>query len=292
MVQEVIHEKIKLFLRSLVTSLFPGDFPSNRKGARGVEPMETREYRPGDDYKAIDYALSIKMKKRYVRLKREEKTAKLIFLIDRSKSGEFGTSQRKEDLQALLVDAFVYAGAHEGCQTAFVPFTDQVELEALSWPPKFHSIIRACQDAEEVFRRKPKGKLTGLSTGLNWLNRRREVSRSLVFLVSDFISPLNYFDSLSLVSLRHDLIPLVVRDKKEEELPKFRGFADIEDLETGQTKYLNLSKGTQQSSEYLKLFKKLNLDWVKFFTDETLEELGQKLRIFFEQRKRRRRRWV
>lgn len=285
-----MRRKIKVTLRRLVSNLFSGDHASNRKGIRGPEMIEVRKYYPGDDPRGVDFKISAKKptKELFLRLKRQERAGRLIFLIDRSKSGEFGSTQSKEELQALLVDALAFAGAHEGCQIAFISFTDK--LEDLHWPPQF-GIDRACERAETLFKRKPKGRLTDLNIGLNFLNYH-PVSCSLVFLVSDFLTPFNYAQSLKLVAFKHDFVPLIIRDRMEENLPKLRGFVSLEDLETGQMKHLNLSKISQAQDEYFHLFKNLNLDWLEFFTDETPEELAQKLRKFFEQRKRRRRRWV
>lgn len=280
--------EVKIYLRRLVSNLFSGDYLSNQRAARGPEPMVLREFRPGDDTKAIDLKVSAKKGKLFVRLKRAERAGRLIFLIDRSKSGEFGTCEAKLELQALLVDVLAYAGAHEGCQTAFISFTDQ--LESIYWPPQF-GIEKACEKAKEIFTRIPKGTLTDLNVGLRFLTFN-PVSCSLVFLVSDFLSPLNYTKALSIVALKHDLVPLIIKDRMEEELPKLRGFVSLEDIETGQDKYLNLRKESPKGDQYLGLFRKLNLDWLECYTQETSEELEHKLREFFEARRRRRKRWV
>ncbi len=287
--------QIKITLRKLVSNLFSGDFTSNQKWTRGPEPMEIKGFDPTvDDPRDIDFKLSAKEGEYLVRLKRAERAGRIIFLIDRSKSGEFGSCEAKQELQALLINALTYAGAHAGCQTAFISFTNR--LEEVYWPPQF-GIEKACEKAEEIFKRSPKGELTDLNVGLQFINQN-PVSCSLVVLISDFLNPFDYKESLITVALKHDLVPVIIRDKKEEELPKLRGFINVEDMESGQRRYLDLAKVCQQDAKHFELFKRLNLNWLTCYTDEisddtdeSLEQLAQKLRRFFEQRKRRRRRW-
>jgi len=281
--------EIKITFRKRVSNLFSGDFTSNQKWTRGPEPMEIKEFDPTvDDPRDIDFKLSAKEGEYLVRLKRAERAGRIIFLIDRSKSGEFGSCEAKQELQALLVDVLAYAGAHAGCQTAFISFTDQ--LEGIYWPPQF-GIERAYIRAEEIFKRKVKGTLTDLNVGLRFLSYN-PVSCSLVFLVSDFLPPFDYAKSLSMVGLKHDLVPVIIRDRMEEQLPKARGFVTLKDIETGQIRHLNLSRVSGEEKPYFDLFKKLNLDWLECWTDESgnIQKLEQKLRKFFEARKTRRKR--
>ncbi len=288
--------QIKIILRKKVSNLFSGDFTSNQKRTRGPEPMEIKEFDPTiDDPRDIDFKLSAKEGVYLVRLKRAERAGRIIFVVDRSKSGKFGSCEAKLELQALLVDVLTYAGAHAGCQTAFISFTNK--LEEVYWPPQF-GIEKACEKAEEIFKRSPKGALTDLNVGLQFINQN-PVSCSLVILISDFFSPFDYKKSLITVALKHDLVPVIIRDRKEEELPKLRGFIDTKEIETGQRKHLNLAKVRAQDTRHLELFKRLNLDWLTFHTDEisddigkSLERLAQKLKKFFEARKGRRKRWV
>ena len=126
-----------------------------------------------------------------------------------------------------------------------------------------------------------------LTVRFNFLNGKR-FTPSLVFVLSDFLAPFDYERSLKSLIKKHDVVPIVISDKREEVFPKTRGFVAIKDLETKSVKYLDLSKGLFANQQQLKLFSKLNLDYLTLMTDKNEVQWTSALSDYFDRRVRRR----
>ncbi len=278
--------RLRFTLRRLVSGLFPGRFLSNRKGLRGYEMEELRAFRLGDDSRGLHRKASIKRDKPVVSLKEIEKAAAFLFLVDRSKSGKFGTSgSTKEDLQTSLLTLLASPAAQDGNQVGFLVFTDRVEEY---WPPR-SGLRRTLQRLKQVSSYRVVGSLTDLNPVFEYLNRLN-LSTSVVIVLSDFIASQNFEDSLEVASGRHDIIPIILEDHRERELPRIRGFVSLRDIETGKLKYVDLNRGLPRNDCVLEVFKTLNLDWLAITTDETAEERIRKIANFFGKRRKKRKR--
>lgn len=276
--------RLRFSLRRLVSGLFPGRFLSTQKGPRGYEIEELTKFRPGMDPRALDRKASIKRGELIVALKEVEKAAKFIFLVDKSKSGKFGTSGlTKEDLQTSLLDLLApLAAAHEN-QVGFIVFTDRIEKY---WPPR-SGFQRTLERVRQMSSYATEGSLTDLNSALVYLNRLN-LSTGAVVILSDFIAPLDFKYSLEIASAKHDVVPIVLKDKREQELPKIKGSVPLRDMESGKLKYVDLSQGFLKEISVFEVFKEFNLDWLVMTTDETEEERIRKLANFFRKRRKKR----
>ena len=220
----------------------------------------------------------------HVRLKLVDKRTNIFFLIDKSGSKKFGSSSfTKEDIQSSIVSILVQAATETGNPVSFVTFTDRIEKYISPQPGQRESI----RITENVLGDKTKGILTDINCAFGFLNNMK-FAPSLVFVLSDFLAPFNYESSLKYLVKKHDVIPIIISDLREESFPRARGFVAVRDLETRNIKYLDLSKGPHTKLQYLNLFNKLNLDYLTLMTDQNEEQWAMALSDFFDKRMRRR----
>jgi len=280
--------RLKFSLRRLVSELFPGGFPSTQKGLRGYEIEELRGFRFGDDPRALHRKASVKRGELVVSLKKEiQKTARFLFLVDRSRSVEFGTSRlTKEDLQTFLLTLLAPLAAEDGNQVGFITFTDRIEEY---WPPRF-GVRGILERVGQVSSHGTAASLTDLNPVFEHLNRLN-LSTSIIIVLSDFIAPMNFERSLEMAWRKHDVIPIVLEDERERGLPKMRGFVALRDMESGRLKYVDLNQAFVRDNSVFEVFKKLNLDWLVITTNETEGERIRKLANFFRKRRKKRKRW-
>jgi len=141
--------------------------------------------------------------------------------------------------------------------------------------------------AENMVNGKVEGRRTNINCAFKFLNSKR-FAPSLVFVLSDFFAPFDYESSLKSLVRKHDVIPIIISDIREESLPKTRGFVAVKDLETQGVKYLDLSQDLIANLQHIKLFNKLNLGYLTLKTDMNEEQWISSLSDFFDKRIRRR----
>ena len=139
----------------------------------------------------------------------------------------------------------------------------------------------------ETVTDKVKGRRTDIDCAFKFLNSLR-FTPSLVFVLSDFFAPFDYESSLKSLVRKHDVIPIIISDIREESLPKVRGFVAVKDLETQGVKYLDLSQDLIVNQQHIDLFNKLNLGHLTLKTDQGEERWVSSLSDFFDKRIRRR----
>lgn len=268
----------------MVANLFEGSFPSYLSATRGIELDELRQYQPGDEFRAIDWKATTRTGNLHVRLKLVDKRTNVFFLIDKSGSKKFGSvNLTKEEIQLSIISILVQAATETGNLVSFVTFTDKIE----KYIPPQSGQKEGLRLAENIMREKTEGIRTNINCAFNFLNGMR-FTPSLVFVLSDFLAPFDYERSLKSLIKKHDIIPIVISDIREEILPKTRGFLTIKDMETNSVKYLDLSKGLSADQKQLDLFGNLNLDYLKLMTDENEEQWTSALSDYFDRRIRRR----
>ncbi|ODS33848.1 MAG: hypothetical protein SCARUB_01009 [Candidatus Scalindua rubra] len=268
----------------MVANLFEGAFSSYLNATRGIELDELRQYQPGDEFRAIDWKATARTGVLHVRLKLVDKRTNIFFLIDRSGSKKFGsTNFTKEDIQSSIISILVQSATETGNLVSFITFTDRIE----KYLPPQSGQKESIRIAENIMYDRNKGILTDINCAFEFLNGM-QFTPSLVFVLSDFLAPFNYEKSLKSLVKKHDVIPVIISDIREETLPKTRGFVAIKDLETQSVKYLDLSKGLFANSQHFNLFSKLNLDYLTLMTDQNEEQWTRALSDFFDKRMRRR----
>ena len=279
-----MRSKIRLYLQRMVANLFEGSFSSYVNSTRGIELDELRQYQPGDEFRSIDWKTTARTGSLHVRLKLVDKRTNIFFLIDRSGSKKFGSAQfTKEEIQSSIISLLVQSATETGNLVSFISFTDEIE-----------NYIRPHAGQKEGLRlagNMMSGKIKGIRTNINcaftFLNSMR-FAPSLVFVLSDFFAPFDYESSLKSLVKKHDVIPIIISDIREEILPRARGFLAVKDLETQGVKYLDLSQDLFANPQCINLFNKLNLSYLTLKTDQNEEQWAGALSDFFDKRIRRR----
>ena len=219
--------RLEITTRHLVTDVFSGQYHSVFKG-RGMEFSEVREYEPGDDIRTIDWNVTARTGKPFVKRYIEERDLTVVLLVDLSGSEQFGTrgpqkSEVAAELCALL--AFSAIGNHD--RVGLLVFTDGIERFIPPAKGRQHGL----RVIREVLAFQPRGRGTDLGLALEHLGRVLK-RRAVVFLISDFIAP-DFSRQFRTAARRHDLVGLRLVDPREREIPDL-GLCLVEDLETGE----------------------------------------------------------
>jgi uncharacterized protein (DUF58 family) len=263
--------EIEIYTNRLVNDVLAGEYHSVFKG-RGMEFSEVREYQPGDDIRNIDWNVTARMGRPFVKLHVEERELTVILLIDASASGNFGTvNQMKGELAVELCAVLAFSAIRNNDKIGLIIFTDDVEQYI---PPKKgkNHVLRVIR---ELLYFESRGTGTNIQAALEYLTRVMK-RKAVVFLVSDFIAE-GYEQSLHIISRKHDLIPITITDPREKELPEV-GLLELEDAETGEMIMLdtfdtNVRKAyrdlaLRQQTAREQLFRSMNMDHIDVRTNE------------------------
>jgi len=287
--QELIKKirQIQIYTSRMIDASFAGQYESVFKG-RGMEFDEVREYTPGDDIRTIDWNVTARTDKPYIKRFVEEREMTVMFVVDLSASGDFGTvNKAKNELAAEFCAVLAFAAAKNNDKVGLLIFTDQIELYI---PPKkgISHMLRLIR--ELMYFKMPKRK-TNISGALDYLGKVVR-KKATVFLVSDFIET-DFKKPLSLLNKRHDVIAAVVRDKAEITLPGI-GLIEFTDAETGEIILVDTSSRrfrnqysnttTQRFDELKNMLRTINIDCISISTDKPYI---QDLVRFFHVRHRR-----
>lgn len=262
---------IEIKTRRVVNSTFSGEYHSVFKG-QGMSFAEVKDYHPGDDIRLIDWNVTARMQSPFIKVFEEERELTVMLMVDLSGSGDFGTSEKtKVEIAAEIAGVLGFSAIKNQDKVGLLLFTDQVERYIPPKKSKSH-ILRILRD---IFYCNPESKLTSLKAGLEYMNNIMK-KKCIVFLISDFMDD-GYETSLKAISRRHDVIPIIIEDPKEIELPQ-AGLITLEDEETGHLIHVNSnSKHFRETFKNLnivrqnerdRLFKKLSLTAIHVKTDE------------------------
>ena len=279
--------QIQIYTSRAVNASFAGQYESVFKG-RGMQFDEVREYSPGDDIRSIDWNVTARTGRPYIKRFVEEREMTVIFAVDLSASGQFGTVRRtKNALSAEFCAVLAFAAAKNNDKVGLLVFTDRIELFI---PPKKGSrhVLRLIR--ELLYFKMPQRR-TNITMALDYLGRVIH-KKATVFLVSDFIET-DFKKPLSQLNKRHDVIAVSVRDPAEVELPDV-GLIEFADAETGEMIFIDTSSrkfrdryaGTSRQSfdELKRTLNSINVDCISISTDKPyIQDLIQ----FFHIRHRR-----
>lgn len=251
-------KKIELRSKKLVDDVFSGKYHSVFKG-QGLEFSEVREYVPGDDVRRISWNVTARRNKPYIKKYDEEREQTVMFVVDLSASGQFGSKEvTKNELIAELTAVLAFSALKNSDRAGLLTFTDIVEQYIKPKKNKKH-ILRLI---DVILSYKPKNKKTNIENALRSLNKLCK-RKAVVFLISDFYD--SNFDSLLKVTARkHDLVCIKISDPKEKEVPE-RGIFRIQDAETGLLTDIDFSS-KEVKDEYYK-----NLNLHETYLDETFK---------------------
>ena len=226
--------RIEIKTGRLVSETFAGQYESIFKG-RGIEFAEVREYAPGDDIRTIDWNVTARFGKPFIKKFIEERELTVVFLVDFSSSGKFGTGEKfKIETAAEIVSLLAMSATKNNDKVGLICFSDIIEKFVVPRKGLKH-ILRIVR---EMISFTPKNKGTNLKAALEYLNEVVK-RKAVVFLVSDFIDR-GFEKALKITAKKHDLIALRITDDLEQYLPNV-GFLEIEDRETGETSVVDTS---------------------------------------------------
>lgn len=277
---------IEIRTRLIVTNVFAGEFGSVFKG-RGMEFAEVREYLPGDDVRSIDWNVTARTGVPHVKKFIEERDQTVMFLVDASRSLDFGSVRRmKGEIAAEIAAVLAFSAIRNNDKVGAIVFTDRIELFIPPKKGKKH-VLRVIR---EMLYFRPESRGTDVGGALEYLSRvvRR---KAVVFLVSDFLSA-DYSRPLRVANRRHDLVAITFTDPREDELPPV-GLIHLVDAETGRERLVDSSSAPvreafrarrrQAREERQRLFRRYRVDSIDVSTDRSYLE---PLIAFFRRRER------
>ncbi len=267
-----------------------GNYKSGIKG-QGLAFQEVRPYQLGDDVRQIDWNVSARMNEPFIKVFTEEREMTVMLLVDVSDSGLFGTgAQSKRSLMTEVAAVCAFSAIAHGDRVGLIAMTDEVEKVVPPQKGKKHGM----RVLREVLDMSPRRRGTDLNSGLETLLHVAK-RRSVAFLISDFFAP-DYDRTLALAAAKHDVIPIVLSDPRDEVLPDV-GLARFEDFETGEDVLIDTSSSAvrehyrarhaERRAAQLRTFRKLGLDTA---TVSTAESYMRPLRDLFARRARKARR--
>ena len=276
--------RIEIHTSRIVNELLAGQWNSAFKG-RGIEFEEVRPYQIGDDVRAIDWNVTARMGRPFIKLFREEREMAVMLLVDLSASQSLGTHwQTKRELVTELSATLAFSAIKGNDKVGLTLFTDEIE----KFVPARKGTRHVLRIIRELLYCDPIGHGTSLQKVLQHLNRTAS-RRTVVFLISDF-QDTGYERALKIASSKHDIIPLVVGDQREFTMPNV-GLVRLRDAETGKMVVLDTFSranrrayeefARRQAAERDALFRSLQLEPIHIYTGEDFVE---PLRKFFHKR--------
>ncbi len=289
--KEIIKQirRIEITTNKIVNELFAGQYLSVFKG-RGMEFEEVREYIPGDDIRTIDWNVTARYGKLFIKKFKEERELTLMLLLDMSASQYFGSKNKtKAEIIAEIACILALSALKNNDRVGTIIFTNQPEL----YIPAKKSLSHVLRIVREVLYYQPKNKTTNINSALQYFYHAQK-KKCITFLFSDF-KDTGYENSLKIVAKKHDLIIVRVTDPLEQNVlpPLYFEFQDIETAKDISANFVfsDLNQKYQQQislyNEYLlQIIKKYNLDFIDISTDKNY--IDNLLKFFYKRRIRMR----
>lgn len=278
---------IEITTSRLVNTVFAGEYHSVFKG-RGMEFDEVREYDASDDVRDIDWNVTARMGHPYTKKFVEERELTVMFLVDASSSGHYGTRGRtKAETIAEICALLAFSAVKNHDRVGLIVFTDRVEKFIPPKKGKPH-VLRVVR---EILSFQPRRRATDVNAALKTLNDV-VTKRSTVFLFSDFLAA-GYERLLKVAFKKHDIIAVAVEDPTEKDFPDLPATVELEDAETGETFLLRPGRGFRERfrkgaesrrAERDALFAQIGLDRIEV---ETGKPYIDAMIRFFKTRERR-----
>ena len=268
--------KIEIKTRGLSNEIFAGKYHTAFRG-RGMSFSEVREYRAGDDVRDIDWNVTARSSKPYIKVYEEERELTMMLLVDVSASRTFGsTSHTKKNVITEIAAVLAFSAAQNNDKVGCIFFSDKIEKFIPPKKGKSHilMIIR------ELLQFKPESNRTALSEAVRYLTNVNK-KRCTTFILSDFINARSdralAEDALKIATGKHDLVGIRVWDPREAELPDV-GIVELEDSETGRKVWVDTSSRRvrehyatswqEREQQVEELLRRNRIDSVKISTDE------------------------
>ena len=292
--------RVEVRTNRLVNDTMVGAYLSHFKG-RGMDFEELREYIPGDEVRDIDWNVTYRMGRPFVKRYREERELAMVLAVDVSASSAFGSLRRtKRQFAAEIASTLAISATRSSDKVALLLFSDQVELFLPPRKGRRH-ILRLIR---EMLSFKPRCRGTNIPAALAFLNRVLH-RRAIIFLLTDFLHSVgpaftpgagrDTVQEIGLTNARHDLVCVHLHDPRESTLPP-AGLLTVEDAETGELLEVDSSRAAvrerfaatnaERLAELDRALRRAGVDTLRF---STAESFAQTLQAFFETRRGRRR---
>lgn len=234
--------KIEIKTRGLSQNIFAGEYHSAFKG-RGMIFSEVREYQPGDDIRDIDWNVTARQNKPYVKVYEEERELTVMLLIDVSGSRNFGAcGEIKKERMAEIAATLAFSSIQNNDKVGVIFFSDRIEKFIPPKKGKKHILLII----REIINFMPESKGTNIDVALQFMTNAIK-KRCSAFLVSDFIDPHDYFKSMTIANKKHDLAAIQVYDRRDAEMPDV-GLIRVKDMETGMDRWLDTSSSSTRKA--------------------------------------------
>ena len=264
--------QIEIKTRGLSNNIFAGQYHSAFKG-KGMSFSEVREYQYGDDVRDIDWNVTARQNKPYIKVFEEERELTVMLLIDVSNSLDFGSvKQMKKDMVTEIAATLAFSAIQNNDKIGVIFFSDKIEKFI---PPKkgrkhILYIIR------ELLDFKPESKRTDIKMAVEYLTNVIK-KRCVTFMLSDFIDDNDYRNALTIANRKHDIVAIQVYDRRLAELPDV-GLMKVRDAETGHEQWIDTSSAKLRNAHHAwwkerqvrlsETFTKSNVDSVSVRTDQ------------------------
>lgn len=264
--------KIEIKTKGLSRNIFAGQYHSAFKG-RGMEFSEVREYQYGDDVRDIDWNVTARFHRPYVKVFEEERELTVMLLIDVSGSLNFGTStQLKRDLVTEIAATLAFSAIQNNDKIGVIFFSDRIEKYI---PPKkgrkhILYIIRELLDFQ------PESRRTDIAMATAYLTRIMK-RRCTSFIISDFYDRKDFLLEMEIANRKHDVVVIQVYDQRAKELPNV-GLMNVLDAETGHEMLIDTSNKKlrrahtaywfNREEDLRRTFSKSRVDWTSVATNE------------------------
>ena len=235
--------KIEIKTRGLSHNIFAGQYHSAFKG-RGMSFSEVREYQYGDDVRDIDWNVTARFNKPYIKVFEEERELTVMLLVDLSSSLDFGTvNQTKRDMVTEIAATLAFAAIQNNDKIGVIFFTDKIEKFIPPQKGRKHIlyIIR------ELINFEPQSQKTDIKVPLEFLTNAIK-KRCTAFMISDFIDGSDYRNAMTIANRKHDLVAIQVYDRRLANMPKI-GLVKFRDAETGEEMYVDTSSPKVQAHQ-------------------------------------------
>ena len=277
--------KIEIKTKGLSRNIFAGQYHSAFKG-RGMEFSEVREYQYGDDVRDIDWNVTARFYRPYVKVFEEERELTVMLLIDVSGSLNFGTStQLKRDLVTEIAATLAFSAIQNNDKIGVILFSERIEKYI---PPKkgrkhILYIIRELLDFQ------PESRRTDIAMATAYLTRIMK-RRCTSFIISDFYDRKDFLLEMEIANRKHDVVAIQVYDQRAKELPNV-GLMNVLDAETGHEMLIDTSSRKlrrahtaywlNREEDLRRTFSKSRVDWTSVATNE---DFTKALLTLFKQR--------
>lgn len=278
---------IQIYTSKAVNDLLAGEYHSVFKG-QGMEFEEVRAYQIGDEVRSIDWNVTARMGEPFVKRFREERELTVLFAVDLSASGDFGSTDKlKNEVAAEICALLAFSAIKNNDKVGLIVFTDVVEL----YVPPAKGTSHVLRLIRVLLGFEPKQAQTDIGEAMEFLGKVAQ-RQAVVFLVSDFLEA-GFERPLRTVSRRHDLIAVTIADPVELKMPNV-GLIELEDAETGELVQIDTGSaafrqqyeglGAERSGGLQELFRQMGIDQIEILTGR---DYVRDLVSFFRTRERR-----